>query len=248
MVEHGPIEPAERDDGVVLARNVVELLHRLDDQARWEALWEAFPRRSDRLSLIPEMERLLATITSRWPAMAQVRARGGHNPGMVILKLEPSLLAAVEDGLAEEGRSAPLCTGHAAFDALNRSLGARGVVANSRLKTIYIYLDPRTDVLFAALEYNKTAGVDSARPSYPRGDGSGIQALWSHGQWYVVFREAWGDCPSGCIYSELHYFVVHRDDALRVHHRDAVAIPEFVEILAALRWRRRGQAAHSDAG
>ena len=91
--------------------------------------------------------------------MAQVRARGGHNPGMVILKLEPSLLAAVEDGLAEEGRSAPLCTGHAAFDALNQSLGTRGVVANSRLKTIYIYLDPRTDVLFAALEYNKTAGV-----------------------------------------------------------------------------------------
>ena len=39
------------------------------------------------------------------------------------------------------------------------------------------------------------------------GDGSDIEAAWVDSAWYLVFREAWGDCPSGCLYWALHYFI-----------------------------------------
>ena len=64
----------------------------------------------------------------------------------------------------------------------------------------------------------------------------------------MVFRKAWGDCLAGCIYSELHYFIEHGFNVLRVSHEDAATIPEFAEILAAQSWMQRGPGARSDEG
>ena len=47
------------------------------------------------------------------------------------------------------------------------------------------------------------------------GDGSDIEAAWVDGAWYLVFREAWGDCPSGCLYWALHYFIEREGEVER---------------------------------
>ena len=42
-------------------------------------------------------------------------------------------------------------------------------------------------------------------PNIALGDDSDIDAARVDDAWYLVFRETWGDCPSGCLYSALHY-------------------------------------------
>ncbi len=252
VVKHGYLEPTQEDDGIsnrpkrttVLTQNVVGLFRLFDDETRWDEFYLRF----DEIDLTQELERLLANIRTGWPEMAEVRARGHWNPGTLVLDLEPSLLQAVVNSLADEGASAPLCTGHAAFDALNQTLSLRGVMAYPRINTILISFDPRNDLVRTALQYEAREGVKNARPDAPVGDGSGIHALWSDDKWYLVFRKAWGDCPSGCIHSELHYFIEHSLKVSRVSHEDAAAIPEFAEILAAHGWTQRGAGAHSGGG
>ena len=97
---------------------------------------DEFYRRFDGINLTQELERLLANITAHWPEMAEVRARGHWKPGVPVLDLEPSLREAVVSSLAEEGALAPLCTGHAAFDALNQTVHLRGVMTYPPIKTI----------------------------------------------------------------------------------------------------------------
>ena len=227
LVKHGHLAPTQEEDGVALAQNVVRLLH-LSDDLRLEGM-----------DLIRELERLLANIRAHWPEMAEVRARGHWSPGDLVLRLETSLLQAVVKSLAEEGASAPLCTGRAAFDALNQTVGLRSVSTFPRFNTILLGIEPRNDPLRTALKYETIEGVKSARPEARIGDSSDIQALRSDGKWHVVFRKAWGDCPSGCIHSELHYFVEYGLNVSRIDHANAAAMPEFVEILAARGWTRR---------
>ncbi len=115
-----------------------------------------------------------------------------------------------------------------------------------RINAVLITFDPRSDILLTASKYKAIEGVKNARPDASLGDGSGIQALWSDDKWHVVFRKAWGDCPSGCIHSELHYFIEHGVNVVRVNHEDAAAIPQFAEVLAAHGWRQRGAGTGSD--
>ena len=79
-----------------------------------------------------------------------------------------------------------------------------------------IGFDPREHVYFAGASYEKIEGVIYARPEPMLGGGSDIEVLWSEGKWYAVFRRAWGDCPSGCIFSELSFFVEHKGDVKRI--------------------------------
>ena len=244
VIKHGYLEHAEQDEGIILKRDVVDLVDRLDDKAKRDA----FYRRFAGIYLTQELERLLANIRSQWPDMVEVRVRGRWNPGTLVLQLEPFLLETVLRNLPEEGASAPLCTGHAAFDALNQTVNVRGVMTYPGINAILIAFDRRNDILFTALKYEAIEGVKSARPDAVLGDGSGIQAQWSNDKWYVVFRKAWGDCPAGCIHSELHYFIEHGVNVERLYHEDAEAIPEFAEVLAAHGWRQRGAGTGFDEG
>ena len=66
--------------------------------------------------------------------------------------------------------------------------------------------------------YADLPGVRHAEPNgrigdspniYPRQTGDGITYL---------FRDAWGDCPSGCIYSEYWYFVFEEKQPILIGH------------------------------
>ena len=224
VVTRGALERASETDPVILARRALEI-----------------PDFSGR-GLIDEIARVLGVIRSTWPEMAEVNARPRWEPGTLVLRLEPSLFKAVSLGLPEEeGVSAPFCTGHPEFDALNAAVGLRGVeiFPLEYVLAIEITFDPREHVYSAGASYERIEGVIYARPNSMLGDGSDIEVLWSEGKWYAVFRRAWGDCPSGCIFSELYFFVEHEGEVKRIDLGRAAEIGEFAEILAKRGWTQR---------
>ncbi len=223
VVTSGRLERTSETDSAVLARRVLEI-----------------PDFSGH-GLIDEIERVLGIIRSTWPEMAEVNARPRWEPGTLILRLEPFLFEAVSVSLPEEGVSAPFCTGHPEFDALNTAFGLRGVeiLPFEYTRVIVIGFDPREHVYSAGASYEKIEGVIYARPEPMLGDGSDIEVLWSEGKWYAVFRRAWGDCPAGCIFSELYFFVEHEGDVKRIDPERAGEIEEFAKILAERGWMQR---------
>lgn len=188
-----------------------------------------------------EITRVLAAIRTGWPDVAEVTARPQWEPGTLIIGLEPSLFESVSLGLPEEGNSVPLCTGHAEFDALNAAVGLQAVelLTLKYAPSIVIRFDPRRNIHLTGASYENIRGVKYARPDSSIGDGPDIQALRSAGKWYMVFRKAWGDCPSGCLFSELYFFIEHNGDVKRVGPERAAVMAEFAEILADRVWRQR---------
>ena len=232
VVTRGSLEQTSEDDPVILARRVIIR----SDNETGSGIPD-FPG----YSLIDDIERVLGLIRVVSPEMAEVNARPKWEPGTLILGLEPSLFEAVSVGLPEEGVSGPLCTGHPEFDALNAAVGLRGVeiLPFEYALAIVIRFHPREHVYSAAISYHGIKGIIYAQPEFMLGDGSDIEVLWSDGKWYAVFRRAWGDCPSGCIFSELHFFVEHEGDIERIDPERAEQIGEFAQLLAERGWMQR---------
>ena len=222
-------------EAVVVTRGILERTSKADPLilAHRAIVWS-----DDR---IDEIARVLAIIRSTWPEMAEVNARPRWEPGTLILRLEPSLFEAVSLSLPKEGVSAPFCTGHPEFDALNVAVGLRGVeiLSFEYARGLVIRFDPREHLPSAAISYKEIEGVISARPDFVLGDGSDIEMMRSGGKWYVVFRKAWGDCPAGCLFSELHFFVEHKGKVKRTDPERAADIEEFAQILAERGWMQR---------
>ena len=223
VVTRGVLELPSETDPVILARRVLEI-----------------PDFSGQ-GLIDEIARVLGIIRSTWPEMAEVNARPRWEPGTLILRLEPFLFEAVSVSLPEEGLSAPFCTGHPEFDALNAAVGLRGVeiLPFEYTRVIVIRFDSGEHVYSAGASYERIEGVIYAEPNLVLGDDSDIEVLWSEGKWYAVFRRAWGDCPAGCIFSELYFFVEHAGEVKRIDPERAAEIEEFAKILAERRWMQR---------
>ena len=227
VVTRGSLEQTSETDPVILARRINETGSEIP----------SFPGDG----LIDEIGRVLGLIRAVSPEMAEVNARPKWEPGTLILGLEPSLFEAVSVGLPEEGASGPFCTGYLEFDALNAAVGLQGVeiLPFEYALAIVIRFHPREHVHSAAISYHGIEGIIYAQPEFILGDGSDIEVLWSDGKWYTVFRKAWGDCPSGCIFSELHFFVEHEGDIERIDPEHAEQIGEFAQLLAERGWMQR---------
>ena len=192
----------------------------------------------DRAALITSLDRILARIRMTWPDMAAVTARPLWQPGRLILHSDPSLGGKVLRGLGERGALAPFCTGYPEFDALSRAVGLRAIATFSHLPDMFVMeFDSDFDVPGVAARYESLDGMITASPDVPTGDGPGIQVSRSNGEWFLVFRQAWGDCPSGCMYSEIHFFVADERRVARIHYEKAARMEEFSDILAARGWR-----------
>ncbi len=183
-----------------------------------------------------EIGRALALIRERDPAMAAVFARDRHSREL-ILQLEGALRDRVV-GLWRDGEASALPhTGQAAFDALNETLGLRAVMVLARSGSVVLSLGERANMPAALRAYEAMDGVDYAEPNYYVGDDSDIEVTTSGGTWYVVFRRAWGDCPSGCIYRELSFFTVAGGEVERVEPARARGIDAFAALLEMRGWR-----------
>lgn len=232
LVRHGPVERTPEPESGVLLR------HALIGPVAGRAAAPGTPARDT--AHRRELDSVLARIRTAWPDMAAVTARPLWEPGTLILELEPALGGAVAEALGRPGARAPFCTGHAGFDALNRKVGLRAVTAFPQLPhLVRIHFDPDGDVPGIGARYAALDGVVTATPDTAVGDGPGIQALRADGAWFLVFRDAWGDCPSGCLSAELHFFVADGRRIARVDDRDAVGMDAFSDILAARGWHPR---------
>ena len=230
-VLHGASPLSPEPESLVLLRHALTPSH--DPDARPGT--EGGP---DRAALIVSLEGILARIRAAWPDMAAVTARPLWQPGRLILHSDPLLGGRVLRALGERGALAPFCTGHTGLDALNRAVGLRAITTFPHLPDMFVIdFDSDLDVPGVAAQYESLDGMITASPDAPMGDSPGIQVLRSNGEWFLAFREARGDCPSGCMHSELHFFIANERRVARIHQAEASRMEGFSDILAARGWR-----------
>ncbi len=200
-----PWQPSASTEAAVLADRI---LRRESDDLLLDA--------SRRRELGREIGRVLARIRDAYPAMAEISAREDHKLGTLLLGLEPKLLEAVSGLLDDERGSVPLRTARAEFDALNAKLGLWAVRPFFSTGVVAMYFDEPLNIDAARRAYQAMECVSYAEPDVLLGDGSDIEATKSRGTWHVIFRRAWGDCPSGCMYEERSFFTVDDDGVERI--------------------------------
>ena len=189
---------------------------------------------------------LLATIRADWPELRGITARMDHQPGVLLLMLERSLAELVLRSLAKEGTSGRFLTGVDAFDRLNAEIGLRGVQSSRFMPEYFVFwFDPDADEIRAAQKYEALQGVSGASIDGMVGDSSDIDALWDGERWHIVFRKAWGDCPAGCIYSELSFFTGDSGGVAAVDPILASGMPGFREIVHRRGWRFPESSSHT---
>ena len=184
-----------------------------------------------------EVKQALSLVRRAYPAMAGVHVREEYRPGRIILGLEGELRDIVVRTWNDETALAPPPTGHAAFDDLNAKLGLSAAETLRHGGYAFLDVDERVDVMEAAFAYFMIDGVAYARPEWAVGDGPDIDAAKVQGTWHVVFRNAWGDCPAGCIHSELSFFTVADGEVRRIEPAKARAMDPFATLLADRGWR-----------
>ena len=228
VVTHGRVERTGLSEAEILAMRVARSA---DTTAEGTPL---LPRGGS--GLAEELARVLRAVRAAHPQMEAVTARSPWEPGALIVHLEPTLFEEVSSALAAPGATAPLCTAHASFDALNVSLGVGAVESFPFMDAIVMRFDPYRDMTLAALAYQSLDGVRGAEPNFHLGDGPDIGARWVDGTWYLVFREASGDCPSGCIGSELHFFTERDAVVERLDFDRSERLAPFARILLERQW------------
>ena len=175
-------------------------------------------------------------IRSAYPDIEEISARPLHVPGMLHLGLEADLLMAVSD-LARDGKSAVSSkTGIEMFDELNTMLGLTGIKLFRHAGIAVMQYDTPVNIEAACRAYREIPGVRYAEPEIILGDGSDIEMVKDQGIWYVIVRKAWGDCPSGCIHEQLHFFIVENSEVNRIETAQAVHKPDFAALLEARGW------------
>ena len=184
-----------------------------------------------------EIKRVLSLIRRSYPAMAGVPVWEDYRPATLVLGLEGALRDTVVGTWPEESAFAPPPTGQAAFDALNARLGLRAVRTYRYLDSVALSVDERVNIVPAILAYLMIEGVAYAEPDLAWGDGPDIEAIKVDGTWHVVFRKAWGDCPSGCIFEELSFFTVADGEVVRIEPDQARTMDSFATLLANAGWR-----------
>lgn len=218
-----PSFPEGRSDAAIIATSI---LSRESEELLFDS--EGFA------ALTSELEHILGLIRDAYPATASIHARDIYMPGQIIVNLETPLKEAIENVIAVQPDGAGLVTGQAAFDAINAQLGGVRALRLSHYfqstGSLVLCLDQRVNVVPASLVYRELDGIRYAEPNWAGGDGPDIGALRDGDTWYVVFRDAWGDCPAGCTGEELMYFTVTGNAIVPLEVTQAAADPNFASL------------------
>ena len=163
--------------------------------------------RSSRDELAREIADALAAVRTVYPDVRDVRARELFRPDTLILGLEPPLAQSVQGMFDASGRMVTLHSGSAELDNLDTELGLGGARRLGPAAVLFC-LHPVLNVPAAAAAYAGLDGITYAEPDAYAGDGPDIEAARVDGTWYLIFRAASGDCPSGCIDEQFSFFTV----------------------------------------
>ena len=219
-----PPMPTEAD---ILANR---LLQREDDSLLLDT--------AERSRLAGEIASVLSGIRDAYPVVGDVTARETYVFGVLLLGLEPELYETVASLVDGQTGPVTLDTGYAAFDSLNARLGLSVVDLFSISRGATFYFNEYLNVPAAVAAYEMVEGIEYAESNAYVGDGSDIDAVNSQGRWYVVARRASGDCPAGCIYQELFFFIVDGTDVEMIESEQALDMAEFEELVMNRGWSR----------
>lgn len=181
-----------------------------------------------------EIDLVLAQIRDRHSRMSEISARRRYVPARLILHLEGDLLDTVMERW-QNGNSEPLPrTGHAAFDEFNARIDLHGAEAYPRFSMVIVSFSKLANMRAAQVAYAAIDGVRHAELDWFAGDGPDILATNDGGTWHVAMRNAWGDCPSGCMHEETSYFIVSTGHLEQLEEKEARNVRQFRELLPAL--------------
>ena len=198
-------------------------------------------------ALAHEIERVLSRIRDAHPVVKDVTARERFDPWTLILHLEPDLYGKVSRAASRLSvEPVPFHTGHEPFDTLNTESGLAALELFSFMSSAVFHFNKPVNPFIWLLHYSYVEGVEHAELSSRAGDGPDVEVSKSQGAWYAVFREAWGDCPSGCIGDELSFFIVEGDEVERVESGHAMYMPMFAELVQP-HWGRHARVAEARA-
>ncbi len=102
---------------------------------------------------------------------------------------------------------------HREFDSLNAQLHG-GRLSFSDGKYVRADIPVRANIWRVRESYERLHGVKSVWPTTGRWDGPRLYAHLETNYIGYLFRDAWGDCPSGCYVSHYHYFQAQGDSIL----------------------------------
>ena len=194
----------DRPDALVLAERII--------QRDGKELLYDIRQRDD---LAEKIDQMLRLIRQDHPEVSRVHARESYAPARLLLQLEPSLIEVINDWLSAQGKTGTLVTGNEKFDTLNSKLGLQGIETFDSIGAVIVCFREGLNVPAAIEAYSMLEGILYAEPDAFLLDGPDIDALKVDEEWYFVFRDAWGDCPSGCIRREFYFFIVKEDGEVR---------------------------------
>ena len=203
-----PLEFPEQSESAVLADRI------LTDQG--DTLLFDIEKRN---ILISEIEQVLKLVRETHPATAEISAKEVHQSTTLIIGLTSELLQSVLEIIDDGNRYITLHTGNEEFDALNSRLGVHAILPYKMFYSVILHFKFPVNLLQAQIEYSMIAGVEYAELNSRLGDYSNIEMVKSNNEWFVMFRKAWGDCPSGCLYEELMFFRVREGEAKQIKEK-----------------------------
>jgi len=153
-------------------------------------------------NLYEQVLRDLAVIRSTWGDSIQnvdrIRFWTSWVPSCLILGFDDTTTQQLLDGVYD------------AWDDLNEryELTSMDTTHLARDGFVVLYFVGRLHSWRLAESYQDLPGVWAASPNYLPGDWSNVYARQTLTGMGYLFRRGWGDCPSGCLYSEYWYFRV----------------------------------------
>ncbi len=199
-----------------------------------------------RQTLAAEIGAVLSAVRSLDPEIEHVFARAAHAPGRLTIGLEQALFREIAPRLADGARLPT--TGFAGFDSLNLVLAPRIENILSFSDVLILCYESHVNIVAAGEAYAAVPGVEYASPDQVIGDGPDVAVRRSNGIWFVAVREAWGDCPSGCLFDRVRFFTVEGGVATRTARESALERPEFQELVPEIRAGRGDAAMIAAAG
>jgi hypothetical protein len=176
-------------------------------------------------ALATEIDVVLTRVRQLEPVTEGISAFPDHEPGALLVGVQGSLGVLIADAFAGQETVTSLVTGSEEFDSLVRQLCLESARLYAERSAVYFSFSDLMIVRVAAHAFSDISGVRYADPQWNAGDGSDIALEKVGADWYVVFREASGDCPSGCIVQELYYFTVSVGGVLQWCEHDALENP-----------------------